>query len=167
MSYIKVAWNDESDTCHFVPNYFYSDLWSILAGTSAQNYEKWSFFSDFRRLGSFTQVFGQVKKSLMLELHKLIKVSHEVACPIVLILFYEGNWQGGLFKIMKNDHFLVLLAVWVLFPYVFGQVNKWSMLKLHEMIRVLQVVAFPIISILFEDWDWQGGVLKVDHWSFF
>ena len=53
-----------------------------------------------------------------------------------------------------------------LFPYVFGQVNEWSTLKLHEVIRVLQVVAFPIISILFEDWDWQGGVLKVmknDH----
>ena len=68
-------------------------------------------FSDFSRLGSFTQVFGQVKKSLMLKLHTVIKVSHAVARPIVFILFYRGSWQERLFKIMKNDHFLVLLAV--------------------------------------------------------
>ena len=67
-------------------------------------------FSDFRRLGSFTQDFGQFKKSLMLELHTVIKVSHAVARPIVFIFFYEGSWQGRLYKIMKNDHFLVLLA---------------------------------------------------------
>ena len=120
MVYIKIAWSDKSATSSCVPNYFYF-VWRLrLAGRSAQSYEKWSFFSDFNRLGSFTQVFGQVKKSLMLELHKVIKVSHEVACPIVLILFYEGNWQGGLFKIMKNDHFLELLAVWVLFPKFLG-----------------------------------------------
>ena len=51
----------------------------------------------------------------MLELQKTIRVSLVVACLIVFILFYERRWQEGVFKIMKNDSFLVFLAVWVLF----------------------------------------------------
>ena len=41
----------------------------------------------------------------MLKLHKLIRVSQGVACQIVVPLFYERGWQGGVFKIMKNDLF--------------------------------------------------------------
>ena len=52
----------------------------------------------------------------MIELHKIIRFSHVVACQIVFILFYERNRQGGVFKVMKNDEFLVLLAIWVIFP---------------------------------------------------
>ena len=55
--------------------------------------------------------------------------------------------------IMKNDHSLVLLAVWVFSPRVFGQVNQWLLLKLHEIIRVLHVVASLIIFILFDNSD--------------
>ena len=44
---------------------------------------------------------------------------------------------------------------------MFGQVKEKFMLKLHEMIRVLHVVACPIIFILFDDPDWQRGVLKL------
>ena len=51
----------------------------------------------------------------MLELQKTIRVSLVVACLIVFIFFYERRWQEGVFKIMKNDSFLVFLAVWVLF----------------------------------------------------
>ena len=50
----------------------------------------------------------------MLELHKIIRVSHVVAFPIV-ILFYKGSWQGGVLKVMNND-FLVFLAVGPLSP---------------------------------------------------
>ena len=39
----------------------------------------------------------------MLKLHKLIRVSQVAACQIVAPLFYERGWQGGVFKIMKND----------------------------------------------------------------
>ena len=35
---------------------------------------------------------------------------------MVLILFYERSWQGGVFKVMINDNFLVLLAISVFFP---------------------------------------------------
>ena len=52
----------------------------------------------------------------MLELHEVIRVLHEVVCLIVFILFFEQGWQGSVFKVMKNDQFLVLLAIWVLFP---------------------------------------------------
>ena len=41
----------------------------------------------------------------MLELPKTIRVSHAVARPFILILFDEQDWQGGVFKFMKNDHF--------------------------------------------------------------
>ena len=54
-------------------------------------------------MGHFPQVLGQVKEWLMLELHKTIWVSHLVACLIIFILFYEESWQGGVFKVMKND----------------------------------------------------------------
>ena len=47
----------------------------------------------------------------MLELHKIIRVSHVVAYPIFFILLYEQGWQGEVFRVMKNDHFLVCLAV--------------------------------------------------------
>ena len=47
----------------------------------------------------------------MLELHKIIRASHVVACSIVFILFRERSWQGGVFKFMKNDHLLVFLSV--------------------------------------------------------
>ena len=56
-------------------------------------------------MGSFPQVFGQVNELLMLELDKIIRVSHVVACSIIFILFYERSWQGEVFKVMKNDHF--------------------------------------------------------------
>ena len=57
----------------------------------------------------------------MLELHSIITVSHVVAYPIVLLLFYEWSWQGGVFIVMKNDRFLIFLAVWVLFPMFLGR----------------------------------------------
>ena len=57
----------------------------------------------------------------MLELHKMIRMSGVVVCRIVFISFYERSWEGRVFKIMKNDHILVFLAVWVLFPTLFGR----------------------------------------------
>ena len=43
------------------------------------------------------------------------------AFPIVFILFYERSWQGGVFKVMKNEHFLVFLAICFLFPKTLGR----------------------------------------------
>ena len=52
----------------------------------------------------------------MLELYEIIRVSHIIACSFVIILFYEWGWQGGVFIVTKNDHFLVFVAVYALFP---------------------------------------------------
>ena len=57
----------------------------------------------------------------MLELHKIIRWPHVVACPIVFFLSYERGWQGGVFKVIKNDHFLVFLAVWDVFIKFLGR----------------------------------------------
>ena len=60
----------------------------------------------------------------MLELHKIIRVSYVVACPIVFILFYEQSWQRAVLKIMKNDHVLVFLVVWVFLPKILGRLRS-------------------------------------------
>ena len=60
----------------------------------------------------------------ILELHETIRVLYAVVCSIVFILFYNRDEAEGVLKHMKNDHLLVFLAVWVLFPLVFGQVKE-------------------------------------------
>ena len=42
----------------------------------------------------------------MIEMHKNIRLSQVVACPIVFILFYGRGWQRGVFEVIMNDHFL-------------------------------------------------------------
>ena len=54
----------------------------------------------------------------MVELHNIIMLSHLVACPIIFILFYDRGWQGVVFIVIKNNTFLVLLAVWVNFSKI-------------------------------------------------
>ena len=75
---------------------------------------------DHSRLGSFPQVSRQVKKWPILQLHKTIRVSHAVECPVVFILLYDRDGQGGVFKIMKNDHFLEF------FPFCSFSLNFWA-----------------------------------------
>ena len=89
---------------------------------SVQSYEEWSFFSVASPLGPFPKVFRQVREWLILESHKMIRVSHEVACPIIFILFYVWDGLGGVFKFVENDLFLVFPADWVLFSIF---LEKW------------------------------------------
>ena len=56
----------------------------------------------------------------MLHLHETIRVSHLVACPIVFFCYGQG-WERGVFKVRINDHLLVFVAVWVLFPKFLGR----------------------------------------------
>ena len=60
----------------------------------------------------------------MLKLHKIKRVSRVVSCPFFFILFYERSWQGGVFRVMKKEHFLVLFAVWVLFLKFIGRLRS-------------------------------------------
>ena len=61
-------------------------------GVLLKLYEKWSFVSIFCCLVPFPQVFGQVKMWLMLELQKIIRMSHAVSFSIVSPRFYERGW---------------------------------------------------------------------------
>ena len=63
----------------------------------------------------------------MLQLHEPIRVLHIVTYPTVFILFYDRCWREGVFKPIKNDHFLIFF----LFPQVYGQV-KWVILQLQK-----------------------------------
>ena len=54
----------------------------MLGMGSAQTYGKCSMLSIFSCLGSFLQIFGQVKEWLISELCEMIKVTHIVACPM-------------------------------------------------------------------------------------
>ena len=90
----------------------------------------------------------------------MIKVLHMVACANVFIFFYGRDWNGRMFKVMKNDNFLNIFISFELFSQVFGQVNEWSILKLHKIIRVLHAVACPVVFALFDDLDWQERVLQ-------
>ena len=100
----------------------------------------------------------------------MIRVPHLVACPIKFNLLFDQGQQGRVFKVMKNDHFFYIFISFGHFPQVFAQVNEWPILELHEMIRVPHLVVFPIVFILFDVRDWQGGVLKLiknDHFLVF
>ena len=77
----------------------------------------------------------------MLKLHKIIRMPDLVACSIVFPLFDKGGLQGGVFKVIKNDHFLVFLAVWGLIPKYLGRLSLWLILGLREMTGVLNLVA--------------------------
>ena len=47
------------------------------------------FLVFFSSLGPFSQVFGQVKESLILELHEMVRMSHAVACAMDFNLLCE------------------------------------------------------------------------------
>ena len=70
-------------------------------------------------------------------MHEAIRVWHAVTCTIIFIWFYDQDGQGGVFKVMKSNHFLVFLAVWVIWPTFFGHVREWLMLELREILRML------------------------------
>ena len=71
-------------------------------------------------MGPFPQVFPQYKELPILKMHEIIRMSDVLACLIVFPLFYKRGSHGGVFKVIKNNHFLVFLAVWGLIPKYLG-----------------------------------------------
>ena len=51
----------------------------------------------------------------------MLRVLDLVVCPIVFNLFHDQDGQGGVFKDIKNDIFLVFLDVWVLSSNLSGR----------------------------------------------
>ena len=74
----KVKWLSHIVACPIAFILFYDQGWQ---GRLFKVMKKWSFISAFSRLGHFPKDFGQVKEWLVLELHKIIRVSN--------IFFYE------------------------------------------------------------------------------
>ena len=53
----------------------------------------------------------------------MIRVPDVVACHVNFHLLRDRGQQGGVLKLMKNDHFLVLLAVWFIYPRFLGRLK--------------------------------------------
>ena len=66
-------------------------------------------------------------------------MSYIVACPIVFILFYGRDCQGGVFKVMENVYFFYIFISCGPFPQVFRQIKEFLMLELHKILRVSHV----------------------------
>ena len=102
----------------------------------------------------FLKFLCSLRSSLM------IRVSHVMTFPILFILFYDRDWQGEVFKVMKKWLFFSVVSHLDPFPLVFGQIKEWLMLELHERIRMPHAVSCPFVFILFYGQDWEGSVLK-------
>ena len=88
----------------------------------------------------------------------MIRVLHIAACSVVFSLLCGLGKPAGVLRLIKNAHFLIFLAVWVLF--LFGKVKEWLMLELHEMIKVSHILACTIVFILLCYLGQHGRVLK-------
>ena len=60
------------------------------------------FFIVFSRLDPIVQVLRQVKESLILKFHEMIRVLQEAACPVVFISFYDQGCQGVGLNVLKK-----------------------------------------------------------------
>ena len=76
----------------------------------------------FISFGHFLQVYRKVNEWPILKLHR-IKECYMYCVHNCFILFDDRDWQGGVLKLMKSDHFLVFLAVWVVFPKFLGRLR--------------------------------------------
>ena len=120
--------------------------------------------SIFCRLCPFPQVYEQCKEWLLLELHKMIRVWHIFAYPGVFLLLCDLGRQAGVLKLVKKAQFLVFLVVCVLFPKFLARLGI-DLLELYETIRVLHLLAWPVVFILVCDLGRHKGMLKHEKWS--
>ena len=104
-----------------------------LQGGELKLMKRYHIFSIFSRFCPFAQVFGKVNDWSISEVHEKIRVLYMVACTI---FFNCRDWQGRMFKFMKNDNFLNIFMSFGLFPKVFGQVNEWLMLEVPKTMSV-------------------------------
>ena len=54
----------------------------------------------------------------------MVRVPHAVECLIDFNLLCDRGQQRVVLKSMTNDHFLVFLIVWFLFPKFLGEVKE-------------------------------------------
>ena len=128
----------------------------MSAGRSA--HEKRSFFRVFSRLNLFTQVLGQVKEHLKLKFQEIIRA---VAWPIAFFFLWTRLARRSVsVQSYENWSFFCVFSRFCPFLQVFGQINDWSILEVHEVIRVLHMVACAN-DFFFYSRDWPGKMFKV------
>ena len=71
------------------------------------------------------------------------------ACSVVFSLLCDLHRPVGVPRLIKYAHFLIFLAVWVLFLSFWAGVKEWLILELHEMIKVSHILASPIVLFSF------------------
>ena len=97
--------------------------WILISFIIKVSREEYTNFSAFSRLGLLPQVFMQVKEHLTLQLHEMIRMLHEVACPIVFIFFMIDIGREECSNLWNIIILLVFLTVLFFFPQVFRQVS--------------------------------------------
>ena len=107
------------------------------------------FFSKCDRIRSVLRIESHLlKRSLMENFIFCAWILKQLMIKTVTVI--DDNNVNVIYKSNKS-----------LFAQGFKQVKEWLMLELHEMIKVLHVVACPIVFILFYKRGWQGGVFNV------
>ena len=87
--------------------------------------------------------------------------------PVQLLFFVlrARLARRGMFKVMKNDHFLVFLAVGFShlgpFPPSYWAGEQWLLLEIHEAMRVLHAIACTMDFNLLCDLGHRLGELKM------
>ena len=87
-----------------------------------------------------------------------------VTFSCMLNCFYFVLWARLAGRNVKNYEKLSFFSAFSCldhFTQVSSQVKECLILQLHQTIRVLHVVMYPIAFILFYDRNWQGRVFKV------
>ena len=72
----------------------------------------------------FSQIFEQVKEWSILELHEMIRVPHIAVCLVVFSLLCGLGKPAEVLRLIKNVHFILLLAVWLLFISSLGRLGS-------------------------------------------
>ena len=114
--------NNNSVTCSCVPNCFCVVFDHGCQGRVFKVMQK-DFSGVFNRFDPFPQVFRQVKECLISQVHEMVRVLDEVACPFVFICFYYQHQQGEVLKLMKSGHIFSIFSRFCPLPQVFGQAN--------------------------------------------
>ena len=69
----------------------------------------------------FPKLLDKLRVTYVRTAQNKIRATYSCVANCFSRLFHDQGWQGEVLRVMKNDPFLVLLAVWVLFPKLLGR----------------------------------------------
>ena len=122
--------------------------------------EKWSFLSICGRCIAFPQYFGQFQSQIILYLIRMKKVCFIFLCLKLLFFFWDRRRHWRVLRLKKMVNSKYFFVVYVFFPKFFRQVKGWLIFKIHGIIRVLPIFAFPVVFIFLFNLGRYGGMLE-------